>query len=37
MVNKVTDFEFKIGNTLNIEIEPTYFLFIDILHNYNQL
>jgi len=37
MVKEDTNFEFKIGNTLNIEIEPTDFLFIDTLHNYNQL
>jgi hypothetical protein len=37
MVKKDTDFEFKIGNTLNIKIEPTDFLFIETLHIYNQL
>lgn len=37
MVEGVTDFEFRIGNTLEIEIEPTHLLFIDTLHNYNQL
>jgi hypothetical protein len=36
-VKDVTDFEFRIGNTLEIEIEPTDLLFIDTLHNYNQL
>jgi hypothetical protein len=37
LVAGITDFEFKLGNTLQIEIEPTDFLFIDTLHNYNQL
>jgi len=32
-----TDFTFIQGNTLEIEIEPTELLFIDTLHNYNQL
>lgn len=32
-----TDFEFKVGNTLEINIEETDLLFIDTLHNYNQL
>ncbi len=32
-----TDFNFIIGDTLNIEIEPTNTLMIDTLHNYNQL
>ena len=32
-----TDFEFKVGNTLEINIEETDFLFIDTLHNYTQL
>jgi hypothetical protein len=31
------DFDFCIANTLNIEIEETDLLFIDTLHNYNQL
>lgn len=31
------DFQFKIGNTLEVEIEETNLLFIDTLHNYNQL
>lgn len=37
MVEGITDFEFRIGNTLEIEIEPTDLLFIDTLHNYKQL
>lgn len=37
MVKDNTDFKFVIGNTLEIEIEPTDLLFIDTLHNYNQL
>lgn len=37
IVKEDTNFEFKIGNTLNIEIEPTEFLFIDTLHTYDQL
>lgn len=36
-VRGTTDFEFKIGNTLEIEIEETDFLFIDTYHNYDQL
>ncbi len=32
-----TDFEFRIANTLDLEIEETDLLFIDTLHNYNQL
>jgi hypothetical protein len=32
-----TDFTFEIGDTLKIEIAPTELLFIDTLHNYNQL
>ena len=32
-----TDFEFRLGNTLEIDIEETDFLFIDTLHNYDQL
>jgi hypothetical protein len=31
------DFEFHIADTLNLEIEETDLLFIDTLHNYNQL
>lgn len=37
LVKDNTDFTFKIGNTLEIEIEDTDLLFIDTLHNYNQL
>ena len=37
MVNGTTDFEFRVANTLNLEIEETDLLFIDTLHNYNQL
>ncbi len=37
MVKNNTNFEFIIGNTLEIEIEPTQLLFIDTLHNYDQL
>lgn len=37
LVKEDTDFQFLIGNTLEIEIEPTDLLFIDTLHNYNQL
>lgn len=36
-VKGTTDFQFKLGNTLHIQIEPTDFLFIDTLHNYDQL
>ena len=32
-----TKFECKLGNTLEIEIEPTDLLFIDTLHTYDQL
>jgi len=32
-----TNFQFIIGNTLEIEIDPTELLFIDTLHNYDQL
>lgn len=32
-----TFFEFILGNTLEIEIDPTEMLFIDTLHNYDQL
>ena len=37
MVKENTDFTFEVGNTLNLEIEETDLLFIDTLHNYNQL
>ncbi len=37
LVKDDTNFEFKIGNTLDIEIEQTDLLFIDTLHNYRQL
>jgi hypothetical protein len=37
LVKDDTDFEFKVANTLNLEIEETDLLFIDTLHNYNQL
>jgi hypothetical protein len=37
MVKHDTDFEFRVANTLNLEIEETDLLFIDTLHNYNQL
>ena len=37
LVKENTDFHFAIGNTLEIEIEPTELLFIDTLHNYIQL
>jgi hypothetical protein len=37
MVKNDTDFEFKVANTLDLEIEKTDLLFIDTLHNYNQL
>ena len=37
MVKNDTNFEFKIANTLDLEIEETDLLFIDTLHNYNQL
>lgn len=36
-VKGITDFEFKIGNTLQIEIDECDLLFIDTLHNYDQL
>ncbi|MDA3806316.1 MAG: hypothetical protein PF440_00240 [Thiomicrorhabdus sp.] len=32
-----TDFQFILGNTLEVEIAPTDMLFIDTLHNYDQL
>jgi hypothetical protein len=37
LVKEQTEFQFKIGNTLEIEIEETDLLFIDTLHNYKQL
>jgi hypothetical protein len=37
MVKNDTDFEFRVANTLDLEIEETDLLFIDTLHNYNQL
>jgi hypothetical protein len=37
MVKDTTDFEFRVANTLDLEIEETDLLFIDTLHNYNQL
>lgn len=37
LVKDVTDFEFRVANTLELEIEETDLLFIDTLHNYNQL
>lgn len=37
LVRDHTDFEFRIANTLDLDIEETDFLFIDTLHNYNQL
>jgi len=37
MVKGDTEFEFKVANTLHLEIEETDLLFIDTLHNYNQL
>ena len=37
LVKDITDFSFAVGNTLEIEIEPTELLFIDTLHNYAQL
>ncbi len=37
MVKDVTEFEFRVANTLDLEIEETDLLFIDTLHNYNQL
>jgi len=37
MVKNDTKFEFKVANTLDLEIEETDLLFIDTLHNYNQL
>ena len=37
MVKEDTQFQFVIANTLDTEIEETDLLFIDTLHNYNQL
>ena len=37
MVKEDTDFSFQCANTLDLEIEETDLLFIDTLHNYNQL
>lgn len=37
MVKNDTEFEFKVADTTNLEIETTDLLFIDTLHNYNQL
>jgi hypothetical protein len=37
MVEDVTDYNFLIGDTLQIEIDETDLLFIDTLHNYKQL
>lgn len=37
MVKDDTNFEFRVANTLDLEIEETDLLFIDTLHNYNQL
>jgi len=37
MVKEHTDFTFIKGNTLEIEIEDTDLLFIDTLHNYDQI
>jgi hypothetical protein len=37
MVKDDTDFTFQVANTLELEIEETDLLFIDTLHNYNQL
>lgn len=31
------DFQFVLGNTLTIDLEPTDLLFLDTLHQYNQL
>jgi hypothetical protein len=36
-VKEHTDFKFIIGDTLEIKIDTTDLLFIDTLHNYNQL
>lgn len=37
MVKEDSDFRFEAANTLYLEIEETDLLFIDTLHNYNQL
>ena len=37
MVKEDTDFSFEVASTLELEIEQTDLLFIDTLHNYNQL
>lgn len=37
MVKEDTYFTFEVANTLDLEIEETDLLFIDTLHNYNQL
>jgi hypothetical protein len=37
MVKIDTSFEFRVASTLDLEIEETDLLFIDTLHNYNQL
>jgi len=37
MVKGDTEFEFKVADTTNLEIETTDLLFIDTLHNYNQI
>jgi len=37
MVKEDTNFTFVIANTLDLQIEETDLLFIDTLHNYNQL
>lgn len=37
LVKDDTEFVFEIANTLNLEMEETDLLFIDTLHNYNQL
>lgn len=37
MVKQDTDFKFQVADTTTLEIEETDLLFIDTLHNYNQL
>ena len=37
MVKNDTDFEFRVANTLNLEIEETDLLFLDTWHAYDQL
>lgn len=37
LVKDTTNFEFRVANTLDLEIEDTDLLFIDTLHNYKQL